>query len=240
MEKQNSADKLQSNKGLPSTVPQVFDATWSLPVSLVCYGASMSGKSTLVLDILNNLPKLFGNQVFEHIYYVYTSYQEKFDKFLKAHPEVKFVPSYKEVPSDIRNSVVIYDDHQLIFQSDSVARLHITDVFQRVAHHQNLFCICILQTIHNNKLRSLALNSTYQVYFPSIRDNLQVTFLNREYFPQHKHFLHEVTRDILKKPHGFMLIDCNRKTDENFRVRNFIIPHMDSKIYIPNGFIEDN
>jgi hypothetical protein len=165
---------------------------------------------------------------------VYRSYQAKFDEFAKSDPSlITFLANYKEVPQEIKNSIVVYDDQQIIFQSDSSARLHITDVFQRIAHHRNLFCICILQTIHNNKLRSLALNSTYQVYFPSIRDNLQISYLNREYFPQHKHFLIEVVRDILKQTNGFLVIDCSRNSHEKFRVRNFVIPHINSKIYLP-------
>jgi hypothetical protein len=212
----------------------VFDAQWQFPGTLCLYGASQAGKSTFMLNLIKSRKTLFGNQPIDHVYYIYTSYQTKFDEFLRDNPStVTFLPSYTELPSNVTNSIVVYDDHQLVFQSDSAARMHITDVFQRIAHHNNLFCVCILQTIHNNKLRSLALNSTYQVYFPSIRDNLQISYLNREYFPQYKHFLIEVVRDILKKPHGYLVIDCSRRSQEQFRVRNFVIPHLDSKIYRP-------
>jgi hypothetical protein len=213
--------------------PEVFDCSLNFPGTLVIYGASQSGKSTLVLDILRKKQLVFGSQNIESIYYIYTSYQDKFDNIKNEIPSIKFVSNYTEVPTDVRNSIVIYDDYQLIFQSDPKARLHIIDVFQRLAHHNNLFCICILQTIFNNKLRNLALNSTYQIYFPSIRDHLQVSFLNREYFPQYRNFLNEAVRDILKKPHGFLLIDCNQKSHERFRVRNFVMPNIDSKIYVP-------
>jgi hypothetical protein len=214
--------------------PEVFDSQLQFPGTLCLYGASQAGKSTFVLNLLKNKSMVFGNQPIEHIFYVYSSYQEKFGDFAKSDPSaITFLPNYKDIPKEIRNSIVVYDDHQITFQSDSTARLHITDVFQRIAHHQNLFCVCILQTIHNNKLRSLALNSTYQVYFPSIRDNLQISYLNREYFPQHKNFLVEVVRDILKQPHGFLVIDCSRNSHEKFRVRNFVIPHINSKIYLP-------
>jgi hypothetical protein len=213
---------------------QVFDSQWHFPGTLCLYGASQAGKSTFILNIIKNKSAVFGNQPIEHVYYIYTSYQSKFDEFLKDYPEgITFLSSYKDIPQNTKNSIIVYDDHQLIFQSDASSRLHITDVFQRIAHHNNLFCVCILQTIHNNKLRSLALNSTYQVYFPSVRDNLQISYLNREYFPQHKHFLLEVVRDILKLPHGFLVIDCSRKTSEQFRVRNFVIPNKNSKIYVP-------
>jgi len=212
---------------------EVFDSSWQFPGTAIFYGASMSGKSTLVLDIIRRYKELFGNIEIKAVVYVYSSWQQKFDEALNTHPQITFVSSFKHVPSDLTNSIVVYDDQQIIFQTDSEARNHITDVFQRVAHHNCLFCIVILQTVHNNKLRSLALNSTYQVYFPSARDSLQLSFLNREYFPQHKHFLLEVAKDITKDSHGFMVIDCGRRTLDRFRVRNFILPHKNSKVYIP-------
>jgi hypothetical protein len=214
-------------------IPEVFDCSLHFPGTLTIYGSSQAGKSTLVLDIIRNSVQVFGDQNIQAIYYIYTSYQEKFDDFKKETPLIQFIPSYTEVPSDLNNAIIVYDDYQLIFQTDTKARLHIIDVFQRLAHHNKLFCVCILQTIFNNKLRNLALNSTYQIYFPSVRDHLQITYLNREYFPQFKGFLSEVVRDVLKKSHGFMLLDCNRKSHERFRVRNFVIPHTDSKVYIP-------
>jgi len=212
---------------------EVFDASWQFPGTAIFYGASMSGKSTLVLDLIRNYKQLFGNIELKNVFYVYSSWQQKFDEISRTHPHMTFVSSYKDVPSNISNSVIVYDDQQIIFQSDAAARTHITDVFQRVAHHNCLFCIVILQTIHNNKLRSLALNSTYQVYFPSARDSLQLSFLNREYFPQNKHFLLQVAKDITQDAHGFMVIDCGRRTLDKFRVRNFILPHNNSKVYIP-------
>jgi hypothetical protein len=201
---------------------------------LCVYGSSQAGKSTLVLGIIRRRKEVFNYQNIESIYYVYTSWQSKFDIIKEEVPAIKFVASYTDVPVNLQNSIIVFDDHQLIFQTNAAARLYVTDIFQRKAHHNNLFCICILQTIHNNKLRSLALNSTYQLYFPSIRDfDLQIAFLNREYFPHHTNFLVDVVKTVLKTPHGFMLIDCNRNTHERFRVRNFIVPSEISMVFIP-------
>jgi hypothetical protein len=212
---------------------EIFDSTLHFPGTAVLYGASQAGKSSLVLDLVQHLDNVFGGVKIERVIYVYTSYQEKFDRFKEINDKIEFVSNYKDIPEGIRNAIIIYDDHQLVFQCNATARLHITDIFQRLAHHNNLFSFCILQTIHNNKLRSLALNSTYQFYFPSVRDSLQVTFLNREYFPQPEHFLLEGVRDILKKSHGYLMIDCSRKSLEKFRVSKFVYPSIDSKLYIP-------
>jgi hypothetical protein len=213
--------------------PQIFDCSLQFPGTLCVYGSSQAGKSTLVLEIIRRRKEVFNYQNSESIYYVYTSWQSKFDIIKNEVPTIQFVASYTDVPVNLQNSIIVFDDHQLIFQTNAAARLYVTDIFQRKAHHNNLFCVCILQTIHNNKLRSLALNSTYQLYFPSIRDNLQIAFLNREYFPHHKNFLIDVVKTVLKTPHGFMLIDCNRNTCERFRVRNFIVPSEKSMVFIP-------
>jgi len=107
---------------------------------------SMSGKSTLVLDLIRRYKDIFGNINVQSVFYVYSSWQPKFDEASLIHPNLFFVSSYKDVPSDLTNSIVVYDDQQIIFQTDTAARTHITDVFQRVAHHSCLFCIVILQT----------------------------------------------------------------------------------------------
>jgi len=211
----------------------IFDCSWQFPGTCVTYGASQAGKSTIVLSLLANRNKLFPGIVIKEIVYVYTSYQPKFDNIKKTDPAIKFVSNYKDISIDIRDSILVFDDYQLVFQSDKSARTFIVDVFQRLAHHNNLFCFCILQTIHNNNLRALALNSTYQIYFPSIRDGLQISFLNREYFPQNKNFLPEVAREVVKSANNFMLIDCSRKCIDRLRVRNFILPSKESKIFIP-------
>lgn len=213
--------------------PQIFDCSLQFPGTLCVYGSSQAGKSTLVLDIIRKSKEVFSFQNIESVYYVYKSWQSKFDAIKSEIANIEFVTSYTDVPDNIKNSIIVFDDHQLIFQTDAAARLNVTDIFQRKAHHNNLFCICILQTIHNNKLRNLALNSTYQLYFPSIRDNLQISFLNREYFPHHKNFLVKVVKTVSKTPHGFMLIDCNRNTHERFRIRNFIVPSEMSMVFVP-------
>jgi hypothetical protein len=114
--------------------PEVFDCSLQFPGTLCVYGSSQAGKSTLVLDLIRNKEVVFNYPNIEHVYYVYASYQSKFDQILKTQPNIIFLKSYKEIPCDIRNSIIVFDDHQLIFQSDKASRLYVTDIFQRKAH----------------------------------------------------------------------------------------------------------
>jgi ABC-type ATPase involved in cell division len=141
--------------------PQMFDCSLEFSGTLYVYGSSHAGKSTLVLEIIQRREEMFNYQNIEFIYYVYTSWQSKFNIITDEVPAIKFVASYTDVPVIIQSSIIVFDDHQLIFQTNAAAELYVTDIFQRKVHHKNLFCVSILQTIHINELRSLALKNTY-------------------------------------------------------------------------------
>jgi predicted AAA+ superfamily ATPase len=69
--------------------PQIFDCSLQFPGTLCVYGSSQAGKSTLVLEIIRRRKEVFNYQNFESIYYVYTSWQSKFDIIKNEVPTIQ-------------------------------------------------------------------------------------------------------------------------------------------------------
>ena len=159
--------------------PDVFDCKLKTPCTILLIGKTSSGKSELILNIIDKRDQIFDRKV-EQIYYVYKSYQDKFDEFLKYHPEVNFLPTHTDLPDlNGKHTLIVFDDKMLVSEECN----YITDIFIRLSHHSNITSLVTLQSVFAKNLRCVSINATYHILFPNHRDKSSIDYLNRQICP---------------------------------------------------------
>jgi hypothetical protein len=169
---------------------------------------------------------------FKKIYFVYTSKQAIFDTFSEKHPDVQFVQDPPHIDVDnVDNILVVFDD--FLLQHESKDNKFITDYFIRLSHHLRVTVMCSWQTLFPKQLKTVSNNATYMIIFPLKRDLSSIDILNRQMFPENPTFLRSSIKDVSHTKYQYLLVDCSASQHQDFRVRNFIYPTKDSKIYLP-------
>jgi hypothetical protein len=213
---------------------EIVDTRLRFSSSVIIFGPANSGKTELILSILHpdRHESVFGEQI-DHIYYIYSIWQPAYDRLRLQNPNLKFIQSFNQVPSELNSKhIVIWDDLFLRFQTDKKARNEIHDVFFRLAHHRNMLNIVVFQSVHGHGLRNCILNAQYLIFFPIKSDLRVLDYVSRGLFPEEKSsFLRAALADSSKDKYGYILVDKAATQDERYSIRNFTYPIKGGKFY---------
>lgn len=209
-----------------------FDYRLSFPSSLVVAGSSFSGKTFFVIDLLKNRDKVFKSKV-KKVVYVYSHFQDKFLE-LSNDKEVTFISDKDEIESKLEpGTLLIYDDQMLNFERNSKCNFEITNWVIRRVHHEQIGLIIILQNLYPKSLRCMLINVMYLVLYKNIRDKRSIQVLSAQFAPSKSRYLLEAMEDVSLVPYKYLLFDFSPEMNDRFRVRNFLYPVVDMKVYIP-------
>lgn len=212
---------------------QSFDCIIKHPCRFLISGASGSGKTELVVDLLLNHENVFENKP-ERIYVFYQHDQTAYNR-LSANSEIPVVfvegaPTDDFVP--VRHSTIVFDDLQ---ELDSAV---ITTWFTRRAHHHSCDVIYLVQNLfsQNKTQRDISLNSNYICLFRARRDVGQLEKLNYQLLGSgHKNFLPRVFKEATSdRAHSYLFVDLEEGTPDAFRFRDSVVPvHGKTSVYVP-------
>lgn len=191
------------------------------PFTMVCAGATGSGKTQIVRELLENYDKITSLNRPIRVAWCYGILQPIYDEPLANEGvRVEYIPGMPE--SDIQADVIVLDDLQSTAGNDK----RLADMFTRYSHHRNVSIVLILQNIfHQAKsMRSVTLNSHYLLLLASRRDRGQIAKLASQIYPGETDFLLSAYKDALSRDFGYLLIDLSPKTQEEFRLRTNFIP----------------
>jgi hypothetical protein len=131
--------------------PKVF----AHPSQLMIAGATKSGKSSLVVQIIKNMEKMF-DTVPESVYWFYAM-PSSVENVPHELPRVMLrngSPTEDMIASIIKNGrpkLMIMDDMQQMMDNKNQAQI-ISDIFTKVSHHGNLSVIFIVQNLYLKNL----------------------------------------------------------------------------------------
>ena len=120
------------------------------------------------------------------------------------------------------------DEQQAVYETQSQETDNsnvILDLFLRTSHHNNISMMFLTQNIFfkNKHFRSISLNATHIIIFPSLRDTTQIKVLAMQMGVSKK--LSELASKLLKtEKHPYIVLDFTLKTPELFRIRSHILP----------------
>jgi hypothetical protein len=184
--------------------------------TLVVSGASRSGKTRLILHMLENADKCltkFPSKIIicfgcDQMFY------KEFNKFGVPVILQKGVP--KNPPSD---ALIIFDDLQ------HEANL-ILDYYTKFSHHNNLSVIYITQNIFLKQNRGITLNASYIILFSSWRDKKQVSILGSQISPKNCAWILESYTNATNTPYSYIMFDFTQEAPNELRLRDNLDPYL--------------
>jgi len=165
---------------------------------------------------------------------VYSNYQSVFEELSKEDNSVVFTNELPEIHDNNKSkTLIILDD--LMLELATKHNEYITQLFIGWSHHRNVSVIVTWQNLYpHQNLKTVSDNATYYILFPMKRSKVSLDIFNRQLMPDYPTFIREAMKDVEKVKYQFLLIDCSNEVDFPFRVRNFILPIKDSKLYVPS------
>lgn len=196
------------------------------PFTMMIAGPSFSGKSTLVVGIINNADRIV-NVKFKKIIWCYTernavtSIEQKINS--EQRQKIKFV---KGIPNEFENNnneptLVVLDD--LMSESNSAQK--VADLFTRQSHHLGMSVILVTQNLYSRGKfsRDISLNAKYIIMFKSPRDVQQMNYLARQIYPENSRDLCNLFKQITRPSHSYICIDLTQHIHHLLKFRSDIL-----------------
>ena len=128
-------------------------------------------------------------------------------------PDIEFIEGLPNgnILEGKKKTLVILDD--LMNETDK----SVSSLFTKGSHH-DLSVLHLVQNLFNkNKhARTISLNAHYLFMFKNHQDASQITHLAKQMYPGHVHYLQEVFAGATSKACGYLLIDLEQETPEQY------------------------
>lgn len=208
-----------------------MDVRFKTPFNCIVSGASKTGKTTLVNNLL-----IVKNQIFstppEYILLVYKYNQEIYNQMRETNLISELLPldssdvSYEKLVEkvnpykDSTGSLIIFDDSMTELSEK------FEQVFTNLSHHQNCSIIFLTQNLfYNDKTyRTMSLNSHYIFLMRNERDKQQISTLAKQFCPGNNRFVIEAYKDATRYPYSYLLIDFAPESCSILKLRSKIFP----------------
>jgi hypothetical protein len=190
-------------------------------------GPTMSGKTFLLVEILNNIKTMMSPPP-DRIVYCYARPQEKLSSLAGIELN-EGLPDLDTFDSSINNLVILDDLMEECESNPTIQKLFTVD-----CHHKNISTFLISQNLFSKGkcARTISLNSNYMIIFNNPRDRQQIQHLSRQMFPSNPRFLNECYIDACEsKEYGYLFLDLHQKTKQRHRVQTNVIPGETRIIY---------
>ena len=179
-------------------------------------GPSHSGKTTFVLELLENREEIFDCQT-NRVIWCYGIYQHELNTKLQRkgyHLHSGIINVSEVQPFDI----IVLDD----LLNESRNSQDVTAMFTRAAHHKPCFIIFIMQNLFppGKEARTRSLNTHYYCIFKNPRDKSQIEFLARQISPRNSKAILEIFESATEKAHSYLFLDFTQECPDEFRFRS--------------------
>ena len=179
-------------------------------------GPSHSGKTTFVLDLLENRNEVF-DCVPNRVIWCFGIYQMDLNASLqrKGYQHHSGIVNVSEIRA---NDIVVLDD----LLNESKNSNEVTAMFTRAAHHKPCFIIFIMQNLFppGKESRTRSLNTHFYVLFKNPRDKSQIEFLSRQVSPRNSKAIVQIFESATEKPHSYLFIDFTQECPDEYRFRS--------------------
>ena len=201
------------------------DLHFKIPSGMIISGPSNSGKTQLLLRILDNYRDIF-SPVPEAIVYCYGEYHSFIPKLKSQGIHIcSGVPAEGLLENLPRPYLLILDDLMLTLNERTLSEL-----FTKRAHHQNFGVIFITQNLFERVLRVARNNSQYIILMRAPNAVLQIRNLGAQLFPGQLSYFMDAYRKATEKPYGYLVLDLHAGSLPSLRLRTHIFPDDSEKI----------
>lgn len=194
---------------------------------MIVSGASQSGKTMWIADLLKNKNKMFTDEIVE-IMFVYSLWQDIYEEMEREIRGIKFVnciPSKEEIEQFTPDSA-----HRLLVLDDQMSNIssckHFVEIFTVFCHHRKLSTILVLQNIFTKApcLRDITLNVQAICLFKNMRCSQQVRCLANQMFPGRQKYFLDAYEKACSQAFSCLIIDLNPRSDPKLQLRSCVLP----------------
>ena len=209
------------------------------PATVMCSGATQSGKTTFVMKLLSNASVMFSAAP-SKIIYCYSEFQPAFEQALRSIPNLVLhegLPHRSDILEwthpDTHTVMVLDDMMKQISKSEDA--LHLITV---TSHHRNCSVIYITQNLFEKGThsRSISLNVHIFILMTNNRDKRQLATFGSQVFPGEVKFFMDAYEKAIRRTSigGYLVCDLSPFTEKKYRLRTSIFPSDDVTIvYAP-------
>ena len=204
-------------------------AIFRAPFTLICSGATGSGKSKWVQRLIEHKDFLISPRI-ENTLYCYGIINSSLLEMKREGVEIfKGFLSEEKIKS-YKNLLLILDD---LMSDIDKAKPFLDSLFSRISHHNNVSVIFITQSLFHKDLRLLRANTHYLVLLRNPSAQQQIRTLASQMYPgRYKHFL-EAFEDATSHPFSYLLVDSHPQTENEGRLSTNIFPGEKRTFYLP-------
>ncbi len=209
------------------------------PSNIIIAGTTMSGKSTLIAEILRHKDLMFDKPLHK-VAYCYGVFDES---YLTLASQVDSLDLFDGLPEELlsnpgsyfdrsNNNCIILDD----LGPKAMSSPMVEKLFTVLMHHYNITCILVLHNIFFQSKYSVTINRNCQYFLltKTLRDQTSIATFGRQSFPEKPKFLISAYRQAMDSavyPH--LLVDLHPLTPKKLAVRQNILPGQTPFVYIP-------
>jgi len=206
----------------------MVDVRFQVGDSHLLVGPPASGKTYRIKRILELKDDIFvnGNNI-KNIIFCYSRWQDAYDELKGIVSSwIHGLPTndeFIELTNDYKQSggsICVMDDFMAEINKELVEIVCVS------ARHQKTSVFLLFQSLFPTHplSRQISLNVKYLHIHKNPRENAQFQFLARQILPNDYKWLIDAYQDIVKEPHGCLLIDLTQTRADSLRFRSHIFP----------------
>ena len=198
----------------------------SHPFTMMVCGASGSGKTTFVTNIVDSIVHLVEGPV-KKIVWCYDQ-ENSIPQNLRDVQYHKGIVDWQSWNGKTP-TLIILDDLMMVAQGEKVA-----DLFTKGSHHKNISVVFITQNLfyQGKNCRDISLNVKHFVIFKNPRDMNQFTVFTQLH-PHRMKELEKVYIDATAQPFSYLYIDLSQSTPDPLRYQTDVFNQNYSTVYLP-------
>jgi len=196
------------------------------PFSIQIIGPSQSGKTTLMLRILENIQELV-DPVPQRIFWASTTTDVQLPAYVS---QIEGLPDINDIP---RDSLLVLDDLGNSFAHDKKAAKALEYLATVATHHKRVSTVCLLQNAFSQN-RTSRVNATHLIFMRSHSDSLQMLSVGRQIFPSESDLLLKAMRLANRVGERYIVL-CVHPLEEKARVVTRIFPGEETIVFEPDA-----
>lgn len=207
-----------------------MDFRLQTPCRILISGPSASGKTTLILQLIDHRRLLFSHPP-EKIFYFYGEWNSIFTSYIENNEDISFhqgIPTVEHIkklasPVRQRGSLLVIDDAM-----GNIKDPQFPSLFTMVSHHYNITICILLQNLFppEHLYRTISINCNYFFIMKNPRNGAQFGYFVRQLAASGKsaRYYSDVFHYVTKEPYTYVMLDLSQHVSDRYRVRSNFIP----------------
>lgn len=217
----------------------MYDIRLQCPFTCIVSGASNTGKTTLIFNLLQCKNEIFSTPP-SHTILFYKKHQDVYEQMIKNKlvDELVYVEGDMISETDFERRVSKYrsKNGSLCLFDDLLEAVDETNskIFTKISHHERCSVIFLTQSlfVDNKHYRTMSKNATYMILMKNPRNMSQIKNLSSQMCAE-KSLLVNAYKEATKQAYSYLFIDFHPRTPEHIRLRSNILPNQTPvKVYM--------